>query len=613
MEEEIDQYPLVIQDLIKNKLYAQALAQCAANGLNTNPIQKLVKKEIRKANNDLENKKYDEALKVFLTTIGAVEPSMVLCKFFGPHLTPYLTTFLIELHKKGYATEQHTRLLFHIFHQDDLSDRLKEFIELIREAFRQCENKPKEEKSQNFFSSIMRREQKQSKKGEDLTVFYNTIKNTIGAAIEVLCQNNMESYAFEISSIMPVSSHYVSLLIENQQEYEKAANLIYQRCRESDGRQLLTEHGPKLLGITSCPECVNIIEKAAIEMWQNNPDPEFSNQFLKLFWGYPASCLRFLTEACKSPHNDFFATCLIDLLIPREGGKFFGAPEVAGDGSKALELIQNPEFTFDERRILFVCIETRFVSGTAALLQRMQRPRDAMFFFMRACDDNAPNSLSELARFAETDPPLKGSDWAQLLHFLVGKYSRLVAEMEGGDRAAVKLLQKVVSRAVTAVPLTSVVSDLCEDSDVPFEVVKEQLNGENEAIRAQLEFAESEHELLSQRLEDLEREIKRLEGEDVEFRQNQCDVCGEDLKAPYVAFMCGHCVHRECAEMGEGNIPLCPMCHGAASSEYEIPEEARRSIVIPDALADADAPGGYGAKVDLIDPITSLIHNGYFA
>ena len=128
------EYPSEIAGLINELRFADAIEACKTYNLNDAAIRELVHEQVQDANTQFENGNAQRSIDLYITTIGVIEPSNVLCRFFVPHLTKYLTEYLIELHKRGYANEDHTRLLFNMFHHAEEREHLDDFISYLRQA-----------------------------------------------------------------------------------------------------------------------------------------------------------------------------------------------------------------------------------------------------------------------------------------------------------------------------------------------------------------------------------------------------------------------------------------------------------------------------------------------
>jgi hypothetical protein len=129
----LTEYPPDVAACLQGRQYAEAIELCAAQGVNPTAIQEEVRAEVGRAIDSLDENP-QTSINIFITTIGVIEPSIVLCRFFQPNQTRYLSQYLIELHKRGYANADHTRLLFTLFHLQEERTHLDEFIEYLREA-----------------------------------------------------------------------------------------------------------------------------------------------------------------------------------------------------------------------------------------------------------------------------------------------------------------------------------------------------------------------------------------------------------------------------------------------------------------------------------------------
>jgi len=599
-------YSPEIQTLITNKKFADAINACNRTGVSSHKIQEMVRKEVQKANNALEMKKYDEAMKIFLSTVGSIEPSMVLCRFFAPHLTHYLTTFLIELHKRGYATEQHTRLLFGIFRQEDVKPRLLEFIQMIKlakaEEDKKVQDLARKEKENNFSKLFSLRSEKQKEIVEDLSKFYEQFKKNAGSAIEVLVQNDMENEAFTISSLLPASSMLVKLMIQSQGDYKGAAEMIMKQCNELGGRHMLLEHGASLLDPKAGADINQMIEQAAALTWRNDNEC-IDFQFLKMFWGYPKSLLAFLKNVCQDRHTPLLATSFIDLQIPRnhlppsERTKlFFGHPDVASS-EKALQCIKDKNIKYDENQILFICKETGFVEGVIAVFDRQGKYQEIALYLISHCKEASKISHEEfskavdkLVKWCMNKVELSSDDWYSVFSFCRDNYSPKL-------NIPIEFLQTLVLKVKEKRPITTIIEELSRNNSIPVDVIKEVLNKEIRNLVSSLSTQQAQYEQRLSELKSLETQIYELETVDIEIKPMKCDICGTKLEEPFICFFCGHKVHSRCAQYEMGNNPKCPKCY---NKSVQVEEKAKNSISLSE-------------QVDLLDPCLSLIRSGYLS
>ena len=626
---EIEDFPADIKAKLERKKYAAAKKMCIERGIPTLPIDNIVKKEANKANGYLSNesKKYQEAMNIYVNIIGAIDPSLVLCKFFSPHLAPYLLTFLIELHKRGYAKEEHTKLLFQMFKDDQETSenhsKFEDFLGLLRAA---CEQEKRKEEEKNapegFFTKFKKAAAKEEE--DDLIPFLEQFREHVGAAIDVLRKNGMNDEAFQLSNILPIPSHRISLLIESQCKYYDAAELIFNECKEKpqSGRQLLFEYGPKLLQEGKKDKdyltVVETIVQAAVCTWEYCYDNQ-ARDYTTLFWGHPSSYYKFLKIAQTKKACVEFTTDLIDLTIPRDNNTslnkemFFGAEELEiGDSkSKCIAMIKDPNLKYDTNQILFICTEVNFMEGVIALLERNNQLSAIVNYYIANCEKiiSSSGDVSEvLPRFIAwldkflvnpemAQSSLGGEDWVNIFQFFIRNYKELPAKYfpDGDENSKTSFIEKVLHSAETARPLTSLLAYMSKYPGIPFSIVKNDLVM---FLEGNLEEDVEEHKNLLKELNGLEEEIRHLEQDNIEIRPMKCSKCMEKLEEPYVCFMCGHNLHKHCCDYGEGNVPLCPICMSATSPKCE-PNDSKAPISI-----DPEQP-------DLIDQVVTLINNGF--
>ena len=609
-------YPPEVSSLLQEKKFATAIKRCQSCGLNSQGISELIKKDVNLANRYFEEKKYDEAMTIYLTTIGAIEPSIVLCKFFAPHLTFFLTTYLIELHKKGFSTEQHTKLLFNLFHQRDIQPRLDDFIKLVNDSKLQFEQKqiPKRENS-SFSLSFLRKEKEENIKIEDLTIFYLHFQKTVGAAIEVLIQNDMQDHAFKLSSIMPISSQLLSLLIYNQKKYHEASLMIMEQCNHPTGRQLLMEHGPAILNlkINDCPdeeskkklpEAISLIAQAAAALWKNDNEGN-DKEFIKLFWGHPKSLYNFLKIVCSEYHTILFGTTLINLLIPRndlsieEQKKiFFGHPDIASY-DEALKYITDNSLRYDENQIIFICTECKFIKGVISVLEKLEKYQNIANFYISQCEEilkinknKLKESLQPLIEWCLTKPPLSPNDWYYIFQFFVKIYSNDL-------NISIDFFQNLITHIKDIRPFTSIIEELSSNELIPIEIIQKDINKELEILLFNYESELNENQLLEKELIKIESEIQNLEEGDIEFKPMTCDYCDEKLEIPYFGFFCHHNIHEHCCKYHSNGIPKCPLCETTNIKKFILENNLKEKINIENQ------------NIDLFESVISLINNHY--
>lgn len=586
-----------LQELLNQLRYADAIELCKKRQYNDAPIRDIVRREDMVANEKLDQGDAQQAIDIYIRTIGIIEPSHVLCRFTAPHLTKYLTAYLIELHKRGYAKEPHTRLLFNMFHHEEEREHLQQFIEYLRTAKELVGGQGDGEKPQkvmkksfsgalsDFMSGGDKSKKKRAAALEQMKRFLDSFR--ADAAVETLKENEMDKEAMQISQIMQVSSQIVDLLINSEKRYSEAAEMIKEKALEAnneEGKKMLFDFGPKLLKANE--ETAQIIVETATELWRRREkgDEACSDRaFMSLFWGCPKSAKQFLENAVQVNPTPLFVNSLIELVIPRVDGVFFGHPDVA-DGELALQYMNDFATEIgDISYLLFVCSESHFSEGTITLLKRVKRNSEVAALYI------SKKMTQALKDWIIEEKPELGDDWVQVLRYF--------ASINDTQAVGSDFLKELVAKAQR--PLFSIISELCTSRTISFDVVKHDVNRELDAITRDLKTEEDEHERLKQELFELEREIDSLECDDIEFRPMHCDQCRQKLSLPYVGFFCKHNVCRTCCDLSMDGDLCCPICGSESEKVYTVPSDQQKRLQA--------TPG-----VDLLDDVVTLIRNGYF-
>jgi hypothetical protein len=233
----------------------------------------------------------------------------------------------------------------------------------------------------------------------------------------------------------------------------------------------------------------------------------------------------------------------------------------------------------------------------------------------------------EFVKWIDTDPELTDGDWIMVLRCFaeIGPDDIDTADVEddlgvdlsesrqdrrasipaevsslifAGDPSA--FLKVLVSKALSARSLFSLIQELCWNEQIMFEVVQHELNAELNRTIQQLEREEAEHKRLAELLIELETQIDELETEDIEVKPFDCDKCQQKLDLPYVGLFCGHKVHRACCEEVEEADIGCPLCQLAATPVYSA-ADLNRTLELQQG------------NPYLLDSVVTMVQNGYFS
>ncbi|KAH0791066.1 vacuolar protein sorting-associated protein 11 [Histomonas meleagridis] len=578
-------FPSEVATLLENKRYADAISICKDKCISYTMIQEMVHNQVQMAISAFENSDPQLSIDIFITTIGVVEPSIVLSRFFAPHLTRYLTQYLVELHKRGYANEQHTKLLFNMFYHDEGRETLREFIDYLKKA-KKAEETRNDSKIRNFLKSKEKKE-----KQEQYTRFFKNFN--VDAAVDTLINNDMEEYAFEISNIMEVSKYIISLLINSQKDYFQAAAIIYEKATQASGKSLLIDFGPTLL--SQGGEISAMISKAAHALWIQENERDDSG-FIKIFWGFPESLKEFIKRAIADKPTPLFVYTYFDLLIPKKNNTPTMGGYPTSNPQHVIECIEDSSFPIYDVNIdplLFLFRENDFNPGTISLLRRSKRYSDIAQLYM------SRNMTQELVSFiSRSDVTFDDETQFSIFRYFANSDDNVYTK-------DVDFMKNLLDTALKTRPLYSLIEELCRNSNTTFDVIKGHLNTELHDITQQYSSEEEEHKTLLAELNDLEEEITRLEEADIQIRPVYCDQCGKSLSPPYIGFFCGHSFHPDCCWENHRGEKMCPICAGDENENEQ--NESNNNI------NDNNVNIAVENCNEILESTVELINAGYFS
>ena len=291
---------------MKNNELTSYLKQQKDSNMNSRD-KDFVLSEIENAQLFFSQKEYQKSIDIYIRMIGAIEPSVVISAFNQSHHHYYLLTYLISLHKKGYANSLHTELLFNLFIQCQAIDELSLFIQDIQNAYFQKHQTHHKKTPSSSYSSSDR--------------FIQNFDSDI--AIDILQKNGMLNEAQLLIQASGDSMSAVNKLIK-QKKFVDAATLIFDHFDEPIGFKMLKKYGKMILKEDA--NAGKIIEQAAILIWSTGKQYDDS-EMIKLFWGLPMHCYRFLKSTIHQNPTVLFVNTLISLLIPNQKStseSFFG-------------------------------------------------------------------------------------------------------------------------------------------------------------------------------------------------------------------------------------------------------------------------------------------------
>lgn len=412
-----------------------------------------------------------------------------------------------------------------------------------------------------------------------------------GAAIDALIENEMEKEALEIAWILDSTQHIVSLLITYKKDYVEAANQIKLHENDGIGRRMLMKFGPTLMSADE--KTCEMLTSVANDIWCS-PNPGPDKEYLQLFQNQPEYCFRFLKSIIDKKPTPLLATTLIAMVIPRKGDRrsdFFGLPKIANE-QLARDYIQNTRLPYDPDHLLRVCAEANFISGMILLLERQGRLHDIIALLI------SHNESKLLRDWCLKSPQIPNEDWVEIFKYFSRSEGWSSQSQNTEDLA---FMQLVIRNASKTMPLAALVKSL-SSNPIPLDLVRNDLVVEYTSIQDELRKQKELNEKLCNELLDIDKNIANLEENEIAFTPSGCSKCRQKLEKHFIAFMCGHIFHTQCAGC-EDNHYFCPICGDCTSPDIEpqLSDEEKRAAF--EATIDT-------SKSDLLPQIISMISHG---
>jgi hypothetical protein len=543
MEDFARSFPHPVCDFLDAQRYLDAIEACKSLHLDPAPIRALVDDPTSEAIAAFAQEDYLTSLRLFITTIGVLEASVVLSKFYHPRLIPYLIKYLINLHQRGFGKPDLTRLLFTMLASGDYQAELTAFIGFI-ESVHNVRSQPASPRS------------KSAKQIDLLAVDAQRFLRNFDAdlAIETLTKNRLNKAAIDrlstaidrLSTVMGVSMTSIYSLIE-QNRLVEAALKILKYANEPIGRSMLLKFGPALL---RQPQSAKSIEQIAETVWRNQGSTH-ELEFLKLFWGFPRHCFQFLRNI-YDVLTPTLANGLLSLVIPRQPPdprSFYGHPDVAS-AELALRLLGDPSINYDVAHILSVCVSAKFWRGIVELLVRIQRPSDALWVLL------GEDETDELVDFVLRDPKLPPDDWVAVFRRFVSNdgWRKL-----GGRRDRAQFMKKIIQNCEGVVAAHIITDVVTRNAELPGELLLADVSPDADEGSAALQR-------LADQMERMNRVADGLAGQPMASDEARCAACGQGLMPPYVRFFCKHCYHKRCVDLER---PVCAACQAEVGAETD--------------------------------------------
>jgi hypothetical protein len=321
-----------------------AKRQAQLNPASAENSDTLVQIYLQYGNHLYQKKRFDDAIRQYIKTIGKLEPSYVIRKFLDSQRIQNLTDYLQALHDCQLADKHHTTLLLNCYTKLKNEERLNEFIMTDKEL--------------NF----------------DLTT-----------AITVCRQAKYFKQALFLAKKFDQHEWYLRIQLENVCDYKDAldyiAGLPFNAARESMiayGKQLLTElPGP----------CTELMQHLCTNYHPRGADATTAGQkanpehFIALFVNQPSYLRSFLEHMIKE--RDDCTSKVYDTLLELYLREKPEAPEERGAHERnILELLRYHTGKYDEYQALVLTQLYDFKPGILYLFEKTEQYGQIVQYYM---------------------------------------------------------------------------------------------------------------------------------------------------------------------------------------------------------------------------------------
>ncbi|CAG9564964.1 unnamed protein product [Danaus chrysippus] len=459
------------------------------------------------------------AIDQYVKTIGWLETSYVIRKYLeSRHLEP-LVQYLEELHKKGYATEDHTTLLLTCYvkiDQHDQQGKLKEFIN-------------SKDKAIDFDVDVAIKVVRQVSATDALSLAYNYKRH----------------------------DWYLKIVIEDKKDYKQALDYIYELKFEDAETYMkkyghkLIQHVPedstdllKLLCTDYKPRSKPLVDESTLSGNLREPDRAIPDDFIHMFLSNSERLIDFLEHmvAKDTQCSSLVYNALIEHYI-HVWAKSSEADKKIYE-QKVLDIIKDPEAKYDKDQTLIICQMLGFKSGILQLYEEKKLWRAQISLHLRT-PGGTERALSVCRRRGGSAPRLwLDVLWAPPPPDYLPELLKVVA--------AEKLLSPILVIDCLASTPTYTLGDVRK-------YLTDVLKSEDEVITREQDLAAK----YKKEIEEMKTQIQKIQNEPITFQRSLCAACSRPLELPTVHFMCQHSFHKDCFETYSESERQCVACSPA--------------------------------------------------
>ncbi|XP_068617562.1 vacuolar protein sorting-associated protein 11 homolog [Battus philenor] len=456
------------------------------------------------------------AIDQYVKTIGWLETSYVIRKYLESRHLESLVQYLEELHKKGYATEDHTTLLLTCYvkiDQHDQQGKLKEFIN-----------------------------------SKDKAIDFD-----VDVAIKVVRQVNAND-ALSLAANHKRHDWYLKIILEDKKDYKNALDYIAElEFEEADmymkkyGHKLI-QHEPeestkllKLLCTDYKPRSKPLVDENSLGGEHKEPERAIPDDYIHMFLCNSERLIEFL-EHMIAATNSKCSSLVYNALIEHYIHVWAKAPdeEKVQYVQKIFAVLKDPEAKYDKDQTLIICQMLGFKAGILHLYEEKKLWRATVALHLR--NGAAEAALQVCRRRGAACPQL----WRDFLRAAPPPHCL-------PEPLRVAATEKLLSPILVIDCLASTQSYTLGDVR---KYLMDVLKSEEDVINREQELAMK----YKSETEKMKAQIQIIQNEPITFQSSRCPACNRPLELPTVHFFCQHSFHKHCFQSYSETERECPAC-----------------------------------------------------
>lgn len=472
---------------------------------------------------------FDGAISQYIKTIGKSEPSYVIKKFLDSKRIGNLTVYLEALHKKSYASHEHTRLLLNCYSKLKDDRQLKQFIESYEE---------------------------------------DSIKFDVEIAIKVLRDAGSYELALYLAKKHQKHEFFFRIQIEDRSDSLAAIEYLNGMADSNEmaiylkryGRTMVKDAPEKTIMMvkTLCQrsqEAIaqsrqanlhksNIVDDNQLNMYNNITRQIYPEEFFHIFVDNTSLFVKLLEQLVESG-TDFATKAVYNLLLELYLNAWRKEKDDLlknGHADKIEKLLSQPGEKFDLDQALILCRNNRFDDGLIYLYSRAGLYHLVLQYYID--QEDSLKIIKTCEKYGNENPKLH---MPALMY-----YART------GDERVTQILKAIEHHKL--IPPAVVIKILLESKRASLGSVKDYMVRylkklyENHLDNGNaIDHYKDDTEVVRQRIEE-------FKNHQTVFKPSKCSVCQGMLDLPSVHFLCGHSYHQNCFHNYSAESDECPIC-----------------------------------------------------